>query len=378
MKILQVSSLFPPHVGGIEHHVSELSGRLVSEGHDVTVYTSNVPKSKKKEIIGGVKIFRFKCIFSPLNNQFIPGLFFRLISGNEFDIIHVHSHLHISSVISVLSTRFRKRPVILTSHGTVEYSGWKNIINMLYNGTIARWLLSSADKIIALSSKQSDILVNIGAKQEDIVVIPNWVDLSKISLNINTEEFLSSYKLNNKKIILFVGGLIPRKGINYLIDSMKHVKSDSILLIIGGEIHAHIGVERLLKEQVKRLGLDNVLFLGRVPIEDLECAYNVADIFVLPSLSEGLPLTLLEAMAYKKCVVATDIPGNSDVIKNNENGILFEVGNSAELAEKIDYLLEDDILRGKMGKNARLNIEDKYSLDLAYMKILDVYKEVQK
>lgn len=379
MKILQVSSLFPPHIGGIEHHVEVLSNKLVENGHEVTVYTSNVPKSKRYEVINGVKIYRFQSLFSPLNNQFIPGLFLKLISKNRFDIIHVHSHLHISSNITVFSKIFRKRLIILTSHGTVNYEGWKNNINVFYNKTVAKWMLKSVDKIIALSLKQADILEYLGADPCNITIIPHGIDLSQINLARDTEKFKSLYGLNDKNIILFVGGLIPRKGINYLIAAMKYVKSDSVLLIVGGELQGHPGVKEALEQQVKKLGLKNVVFLGRVSKDDLERAYVISDVFVLPSISEGLPLTLLEAMAYKKCVVATDIPGNSDVIQNGKNGILVEAGNSQELGEKIDYLLANEGLGGKIGAAARKEVEKKYSWDVAFNKILEIYtKEVQK
>jgi len=376
LKILQISSLFPPHIGGIEQHVWSLSNRLAEEGHEVTVYTSNISKLKKFEIVNGVKIFRFSCFFSPLNNQFLPGLFFKLISKNGFDIVHVHSHMHISSNIAFFSNIFRNKPIVLTSHGTVTYSNWKNIVNVLYNKTMTRWMLKSADKVIALSPTQAVLLESLGANSKNMTIIPNWIDLNKNKSKINSKNFKNQHRLNNKKIILFVGGLIQRKGINYLIDAMKYVDSDSILLIVGGEIHGHKGVETSLKEQVKMNNLKNVLFLGRISKEQLECAYSVADIFIIPSLSEGLPFTLLEAMSYKKCVIAADIPGISDVIRNDKNGILFEPRNATQLGEKINYILKNHKIRKKLGENAREDIEKKYSFEVNIKKIIELYEEI--
>lgn len=378
MKILQVSSLFPPHVGGIEHHVETLSNKLVENGHEVTVYTSNVPKSKRYEVINGVEIYRFKSLFSPLNNQFIPRLFFKLIGKNRFDVIHVHSHLHISSNITVFSNKiFEKKPIVLTSHGTVDYEGWKNIINVLYHKTMAKWIFKSVDKIIALSQKHADILESLGANSSAITIIPHGIDLNQINLTGDTEKFKSLYGVNDKNIILFVGGLIPRKGINYLIAAMKYVKSDSILLIVGGELQGHPGVKNALEQQVKELGLEKrVLFSGKLNRQDLERAYLVADLFVLPSLSEVFGLVILEAMSYGKCVIASNVLGPSIIIQNNKDGILFEVGNSLELAEKIDYLLVNEGLRKKIGAAARKEIEKNYNWDAAFNKILEVYKMV--
>ena len=130
---------------------------------------------------------------------------------------------------------------------------------------------------------------------------------------------------------------------------------------------------------MQELGLErDVLFLGEFRKEDLGAAYVAADLFVLPSLGEGLPLALLEAMAYGKCVLATNVPGNRDVVKHEWNGLLVEPQNPMELARGIDYLLNDDVLRQGLGAQARRDIEQNYSSDGVLKKILDVYREVQE
>jgi len=376
MKILEVTALYPPHIGGIENHVETLSKNLVELGHDVTVYTSNIPKSKNYEKCTGIEIYRFHCYFSPLNNQFTPGIFLKLIKNNDFDIIHIHSHLHLSSNIAAFANIFKKNSIILTSHGTGNYVGWKNALHILYNKTIGKWMLRSADKIIALTPQQAKILESLGATHDIVDVIPHGIDLNKIELAHNLDKIKESYGLSGRMVILFVGALIPRKGVNYLIDAMEFVNSDAVLLIIGGELLGNKDFKITLENQVKRKKLENVIFLGRIPQEELELIYAMADIFVLPSLSEGLPLTLLEAMAYKKCVIATNIPGNSDLIINNFNGILYNPRDPLYLSKIINYLLENPTVREKLSKNARADIEKNYSLDVSLKKTLNLYKEV--
>lgn len=380
LKILQVSPFYYPHIGGIEKHVWELSNKLVKAGHRVTVYTSNVPISEKHEIDKGVDIYRFKSYYSLLNNHFVPGYFFKLFGDNRFDIIHMHGALHFSSNITAFSQIFKRCPIVLTTHGaTGDYQGWKGIAEALYYKTIGKWTLNSADRIITPALKEVDLLKSLGMNRDKIVVIPHGINLNQIFLTGDPEKFKRLYGSNNKKIILFVGGLIPRKGINYLIDAMRYVKSDSILLIVGGELQGHPDVKKVLKQQIKELGLKKrVLFLGRLSKEDLEKAYIAADLFVLPSLSEVFGLVILEAMSYGKCVIASNVLGPSTIIKNNENGILFEARNSMELAEKIDYLLCNEGLRKKIGAAARKEIEKKYNWDAAFNKILEVYMAVQK
>jgi glycosyltransferase involved in cell wall biosynthesis len=379
MKILQVTALYPPHIGGIEKHVSQLSQKLVELGHQVTVYTSNVPKSKEYEIINGVHVYRFKSLCSPLNNQITPGLFFKLISKNDFDIVHVHSQVHFSSNITVLSNIGKTCPIVLTSHGIAEYKeGWKKIVNVLHDKTITKWMFKSVDKIIALSVKHQEALGNLGADLDKMEIISNWVDMRDINCNVDITKFIKLYRLEDKKIILYVGGLIPRKGINYLITAMNYVDKDVILLVVGSEMKAYEGVKESLEKQVKDLGLNNVFFMGSLNKEDLDCAYSAADIVVLPSINEIFGLVILEAMAYGKCVVASNVSGPSSIIEDHKSGLLFEAGNSLQLADKINYLFSNPQILKDIGQNAKSMVEYKYNIDTSVEKVINIYNEVSQ
>lgn len=374
MKILQISALFTPHIGGIETHVYTLSRYLVKKGHDVTVFTSKLPKTQNYEIIDGIKVHRFRNMWSPLNNQVVPGIFFRLLKkAGEFDLIHVHGHLQFTSNVAALHKKIGGRPLVLTSHGTVEYEDWRGIINRVYNASVGKLTVKSADKIIALTSRQAKIIEEMGARKEDITIIPNGVDLERIKLSAGENTFKSKYGLSEKKIILYVGGLIPRKGLNYLIESMNDVNGDVALVIVGGELSSHKGVKDNLENLVKSEKLQNVVFTGNLTGQGLEDAYSSADVFVLPSLAEGLAIALLEAMAYGIPVIATDIPGNSGIIKDNQNGVLVEPKNTSKLAEKINYILGNQGERERLGKNARTCIEEEYSWGAIIDKISGVY-----
>ena len=375
MRILQVSPLFYPHVGGIENHVEKLSNRLVEEGHEVTVYTSNIPTSRCHEVIGGLEIFRFKSIFEPLNNPVVPGILLKMIMESNFDVVHVHSHHHLSSNMAVLSKKLNGLPIILTSHGNSNHLvGWKRIIDVAYNKTIAGWMLRSADKVIALTPQHADDLKKLGARQDDVSIIPHGVNLPQINLGTGADKFKEKYGLEDKKVILFVGGLIPRKGLNYLVESMKYINKDTTLLIVGGEIQGHPGVKRSLEKRTKDLGIDGrVFFLGRLGKVDLKLAYISSDLFVFPSIADVFGLVILEAMSYGKCVVASRVPGPSSIIKDLENGVLFEPKNPIDLSKKVNYLLENYDLRMRLGNAARKEVERTYNWDTTFKRILDLY-----
>lgn len=375
MKILQVSSLFLPHVGGIEHHVNMLSEKLVRQGHDVSIFTSNIPCSNSYELLNGIHVFRYRCWGSPLNNQITPRLYADLLRIKNFDLIHVHSHLHLSSNFAVLSKKFNKLPIVLTSHGTVNYEGFCASIEYFYNLTLSKWMLNNVEKIIALTKSQANILESLGADRNHITIVPNGIDLNSIRISNHPNKTGCLAKVRADKIILYVGNLIPRKGILYLIKAMKYVDHDAILLIAGGTIQGHIDYDKTLKSLAKSIGLKNVLFLGRVSSEELVSLYNIADIFILPSLSEGLPYTLIEAMSYKKCVIATNIAGNCDVIQNWKTGVLVNPKDYHDLSEKINFLLSREQLRLRLGISARREIEMHYDLNIVHQKILRIYAE---
>src|SRR4030042_1409662 len=167
MRILQVSPFYPPHVGGIEYHVEALSRKLVEAGHEVVVYTSNVPKTGGYEVVHGVEVHRFRAVFSPLNNPVMPGLFLKLLKSSGFDIVHAHGHFHISSGFTVFSNVFARRPIILTSHGAIlGYRGLRRAVEVVFNKTVGKWTLRSVDRVMALTLSQARILEGLGAKPD--------------------------------------------------------------------------------------------------------------------------------------------------------------------------------------------------------------------
>jgi glycosyltransferase involved in cell wall biosynthesis len=310
----------------------------------------------------------------------MPTLLLELLRSTKCDVIHTHGHFHMSSTFVVLSNVCKRRPIVLTCHGAIlEYRGWKRALERIFNKSVGRWTLRSVDTVIALTPTQADMLHELGAPREKIVVIPSLVELPPAVSGVDVSGFRTAHRLGDGRLVLFVGRLLPVKGVNYLIEAAKHAETRPTVAVIGDEAPGYAGCRESLVQQVKRLGLEGqVLFLGRFAREDLEVAYEAADLFVLPSIGEGLPLALLEAMSHGKCVVATDAPGNRDVIRDGWNGALVEARNPEELAHKIDALLGDDDLRARLGAQARLDIEQNYSPDSVLERIVDVYREVEK
>lgn len=373
MKILQVAALYYPHVGGIENYVQQISRRLVERGHDVTIYTLNIPRTNKYEIIDGIKIHRFNARFSLLNNHFSFQMLTELMKKNDYDIIHAHGYLQFTTNYSIISAFKAKTPLIITSHGSIDYEDWKKYVSILYHKSLGLWTLSKASSVIALSPSQYKIVESYGAK--NITIIPNGIDIQDIKFESDCNEIRKEYGLNKETIILFVGSIIARKGIEYLIDAMKFINSNAVLLIVGGTLKGEENYKEKIDKKIKEENIKNVIFTGRINKKMLREAYNIADIFVLPSFAEGLPTVLLEAMAYKKAIVASDIPGNSDLIQNGYNGILFRPKDSNELSNRINELIANPNKRKTLGINAFNSISANYSWDQITRNIEKLYNE---
>lgn len=375
MKILQVTALYYPHVGGIENYVYQISRRLVEKGHEVTIFTSNIPMTNSYEEIEGIKIYRFNSIFSLLSNHVLCRMFIELIKKHDFDIIHAHGYLQFATNFAVISKLKNKVPLIITSHGSPQhqYNGWKKCVSILYHKSLGKWTLSLADTVIALSFSQCKLLKQYGAKH--VQIIPNGISMDNIKPEQNCSEFKRKFQLDSELIVLYVGSITPRKGIEYLIESMKFVRYKSKLVIVGDVLYGKYEYKNKLLNLIENLEIDNVVFTGRISEELLREAYIASDIFVLPSLAEGLPTVLLEAMQHKKAIIASDISGNNDLIQNNYNGILVNVKSSMEIANAINSLMTNPEKIKQLGFRAYNTVKEDYLWENITNNIENVYKK---
>jgi len=253
-----------------------------------------------------------------------------------------------------------------------EIDKLKNPIFFFRKHALARF-----NKIIAVSNYTKSLALNAGVDEKKIIVIYNSCDESffynsgKIPSRINKKLPI------NRKIILFVGNLIKIKGIYTLVESIRILSSlipDLLLLMIGQ------GEEReRLESLVARHHLeDNIKFLGWLPQGDLPALYNSADVFVLPSVTEGHSIALLEAMAAGLPIVATKIGGNLETLTEGVNGFLFDPGSAERLAEKLGMLLTDSKLRQTMSENNSKTYLDKFSTKKQINNHLEIYNSLIK
>lgn len=382
MKILQITPFFHPSVAGIENHVYNLSNNLSKRGHDVDILTINTENVKKEEIIcGNINVYRCS-----LNIKYHKGLVSiefvkRVLNAKNYDLCHIHIPFPFGLETTIVASKINKIPLIVTHHGEPTKSAFLySIINSAYSKFYRNISLSFANKLIFLTESYGESLKLPERVKEKIQIVRSGVDAQRFSPQNDGTLIRKKYDFTDEdKIILFVGRLTIHnryKGIDYLIKALsnvRHENNNAKLVIVGrGELVSE------LKELVKQLKLEqNVIFATSVSDEELPYYYAMCDYFVLPSISgpESFGIVLLEAMASEKPVIASDLPGVRDVVKDDENGLLVPPKDSGALADAIICLLENEEVRGRMGKNGRKKVGD-YSWERIAEETEKVYNEV--
>ena len=314
MKILQVAPYYPPYQGGQEYYVKRLVKSLKKRGHEVFVLTSNYPTENKSNT--SHNIYKIPVYMRPFRNPIYKNVshvisIIRALS-KWADIIHTHNE---HSMISMLTGLFVKNHHIVTTvHGKLRFGALiPDLIESTYTYTIGRYILNRSKAIIALTPDERQRLISLGINPQKIIEIPNGIDLNFVKLIDNESE---KYEIDPKNHnILFIGALIIRKGIDVLIRAFDIVaKNDkkAHLYIVGNGQDA-MKIVRMAENSQYR---DRIHFLGRVEPDVLKYLYNIADVFVLPSRSEGLPTVIIEALAYGKKIIASDLPSVKSIFSN--------------------------------------------------------------
>ncbi len=303
-RITIVCHYYPPHQGGIEYVAQSQARQLTKLGYSVTVITSKIGRAEPTNLDNRIKVIRVR-VFN-LGEKFgVPYPIFspRLLSVldreiKQTDIVHVHDSLYMSTFFGALFAKLYKKPLVLTQHvATVTHP--KKIVGYLQNllyATSGRWVLKSSQKILTLNDRVDKFLVDRSVDKIKIVPIINGVDTQLFNPPTSAEKrrLRSMYGFGSKKVVLFVGRFVPKKGYLKL---LKSVSPDYDLVFAGSNTSDPI---------FNSPGLKLAGILTQPQLADL---YKAADIFVLPSSDEGFPLTIQEAMASGLPVVTSDDDG---------------------------------------------------------------------
>jgi len=366
MKISIFVKKFPPRgLAGAEIAAYNIAKYFTKKGHEVHVMTTLYKDSKKETIEEGFFVHSFK--WSKI--KFFGGFFYWLNAFWKLKKIKP-SIIHFQTIDYELFTIFLMKiqniPYVLWAQGSDVYFQSK------FKKFISKIVLKNADAVIALTEDMKNQLKNI--YNREILILPNGIDLSKFEY-LPKDNFYSKFGFEkDTKIILYVGTFRPIKGLKYLIEAMKILGDKQKRLVIIGHGKEKDDLESL----VKNLGLENcVTFIGKTPNQEVFRYMASSDVFVLPSLSEGFPIVILEAMASGLPIIATKVRGLPEILKDGQNGFLVEPRNPEQIAEKALLLLNDEELRKRISNN---NLEEvkKYDWKIVIDKLENVYFNIIK
>jgi len=374
-RILIFAAYFHPHVGGYEKIVYELSRRLVQRGYEIDILTCNTESAPAYEELDGIHIYRLPC-WNALNSVYpipkpCPTSFkiLRRLLHKDYDVINTQTRFFITSFLGLIFAKLKRTPLVHTEHGARHSLVPNKIIDLIsraYDHSIGALIVNSARSNIGVSEAACEFLKHLGATTTQLIHDGIDTTIFKKKEDANYGQKLGI--TNDALVITFVGRLVYAKGVQDLISAFSKIKEtvpEAKLLIVGdGPYRAEL--EKLAQQTDCH---SSILFLGQKNQAELIEILSTTDIFVNPSYSEGLGISVMEAASIGLPIIATDVGGTREIITTDETGILVKARGMGQLAKELCRLLADAELREKLGKNARILAEQKFNWD----KITDEY-----
>ncbi|WP_167506025.1 glycosyltransferase family 4 protein [Desulfosediminicola flagellatus] len=364
MKIFVTGTRGIPNIpGGVEKHCQELYPLIAAMGHEVIVATRTPYVTVKEQEWSGVSL---EHIFTPsqkhleaLVHTFLAITRARLLN---VDIVHIHA---VGPGLLVPFARLLGLKVVVTNHGPdYDRQKWGMVAKTILR--LGEYLGGKfANEVIVISQVISEIITRRCKREQNLVY--NGVSVPEKSINTY---FLTQQSIIPGNYILAVARFVPEKGLLDLIKAFKYVRRSCQLVIAGDADH-----ETEYSRKIKRMaaGDDRIILTGYVTGEGLNQVYSHAELFVMPSYHEGLPIALLEAMGYRLPVLVSDIPANKEVSLSPER--FFRCGDIEELQEKIELLLEKG-LSEKEQESYELQIHERYNWLKIAKQTVSVYNKI--
>jgi glycosyltransferase involved in cell wall biosynthesis len=358
-------------IGGAENFAREFALNLKKKNVDVKVITSRKSLIKKNKFFRNIKVIQ---IYSP-NIRIIGTLIYCfslfiyfIFHFREYDIIQSFFLKH-SSFVSVIAGKILKKKVFCRMECSGNFGDIKTLKKIPFSFIFLK-IFKISDGIIVLSNEMKKELEYYGFNKDKLFLIPNAVDVEKFIPPTNKEEIKKKLGFENKKIVIFIGRLTKQKGINFLLEAFKEVDNENKFLIILGEGE----LKESLFKKIENLGIKNRIWFGGK--KDNVIPYlQAADVFVLTSISEGLPIVLLEAMSCGLPVIVSNVGGNIDVVENEINGYVVFPYDIKRIKIHIEDILKDEKKANLMGNRNRKKVIENYSCEAIIKKYLEIYSK---
>ena len=370
MHILQVTPYFYPHFGGVESHVMGLSEGLINLGHEVEVVTSRYSRMPETEKIKGIKVTRLPQWINLYNTPVVTAIQ-EFVRRSHADVVHVHSPPPFTERFAAKGAKDSQKPLVVTHHCDLELKGFLgNMAVNLYQSFLGKYPLRVADRVI--STTNSYATTSRSLWDVDVDVVPNAVDIDRFNPQNKGDFIRDKFVEDDEPLALFVGRLVPHKGIGILIRALEYLQNGKLLIIGDGPYL------NWLKQLTKKLDIEErVVFVG--PISDywLPAYYAATDVVVLPSTSrlEAFGIVGLEAMASGKPLILSDIPGVRDVISSDE-GFIVEPLDPEAVAHALEKIWDYPENAKQMGLKGRERVVSIFSWKKVSKDVEKIFKEI--
>jgi glycosyltransferase involved in cell wall biosynthesis len=305
----------------------------------------------------------------------------------KFNILHFHAAYPIFGLIPLLSNVIVKTPAIFTLYSPVQLKPLKyqeGVHQRLYFPRFSKFFLSKVGKTTCMSENIKKSLMRLGFEEDVMVYTPPVIDTDIFNPSLLKQQKREELGISKETpVVLYCGNWSRWKGVDVLINTMPELISefpDVKLITAWGEAYDYLGKQKvMISKLIKNLHLDkNVIELGVV--KDIQMLMAACDVFVAPFRNTGgvadRPLSILEAMACGKPVIATNVGGNPEIVKHKINGLVVEPGNIHELKNALLYILGNKNEAEKMGENSAKYVAENYGVDIVVEKIERTYEEV--
>lgn len=374
--------------GGIMFLAFDIAKGAARHGHEPTIYTTDLDFSKRgstfnknlprTEEYEGVRIKRAH-VYARIERFFISPGIYRMIRDDCPDIIHIVSVRGFHSVVAALISKRYKIPLVISDQGGLDThpnasSGFLRILYRLQRPMI-RMIIRQASGIIAANEYERDIFAE-HCDLSKITIVRNGIDVD--SIRKSPFDFKERHDIS--RFLLFLGRFVRVKGPDILLRAIKHLKTEGMLadhkiVMMGSDF----GFKAKMLRMIDELDLgDDVIVIEDPAREEVIAAYHGCEFLVLPSRWEMSPLTPVEGFACKKTSVSSRIRGTSHVIKDGEDGLLFESGNHMDLAEKIACLLKDTGLRDRLAARGQQKVLEGLTREMMGSRINGVYESINE
>ncbi len=372
MRVTMVNKYYPPHLGGIEYHLRDLSTGLAAREHEVRAIVANEGRETLRDRVDGVDVTRLGRLFAYASTPVVPGMAHAIRAeatrSEPSDLVHLHFPYPWGEVAWLRSGV--GLPTVLAYHSDIV----RQKALLAAYGPILRRVLDRVDVVLASSPNMVEHSPFLSRIPEKCRVIPYGIPVERYAdtpgLLARAAELRAAHP---RRIVLFVGRLVYYKGPEVLVRAMSAVDAD--LVVIG---------RGPLKPELEALAAsagitDRVTFLDPVDADELAAWYHAADVFCLPSVarSEAYGLVQLEAHASGTPVVSTTLTTSVPFVNaDGVTGLTVPPGDAAALAEALKTLIDDDALRARLGARARERALAEFSVEGMIDRTLDVYAEL--